>query len=356
MDPRRTELSFRPDALLDQHTTYVLVVTTGVRDADGNPIGVAEGFSSFRQDLANDSDRYYRRALLTAKWAVGRLAGRDAEVAALSVFTTQTATHIVERMRAAVYAAPAPTLNFNVGPAGARAVFADATIASITNNADINPGGPLTPEAVNLAQWRGMVPGAVGTVAFGIYRTLDFTNVPSGHIAPIPTRTGTLAATGEIDVAFDLWLPAGTRPPGGWPVYIYAHGSHGNKNSGARFAAIAAQHGLATITINARGRGNGPRTTMTVRRTDGTTMTFAAPGLGYDQNGDNVIGDQEPRRAARPNLSQQRPARRPRRPRSTSRSCARCRPASTSTATARWTSTARASTSPAGRSAARGAC
>ena len=39
---------------------------------------------------------------------------------------------------------------------------------------------------------------------------------------------------------------------------------------------------------------------MTVRRTNSTTMTFAAPGLGYDQNGDNVIGDQEPRRAARP--------------------------------------------------------
>jgi Bacterial Ig-like domain len=94
------ELSFRPDVALDQHTTYVLVVTTGVRDTSGNPVGVAEGFSSFRQDLARESDRYYRRALLTAKWAVGRVAGGGVEVAALSVFTTQTATHIVERIRA----------------------------------------------------------------------------------------------------------------------------------------------------------------------------------------------------------------------------------------------------------------
>ena len=298
--PGNRELSFRPDQTLDQHTTYALVVTTGVRDVNGVPIGIAKGFSHFRQNLAHDVDRYYRRALLTAKWAVGRVTRRGVEVAALTVFTTQTATHIVERMREAIDAAPVPTLNFNVGLAGERAVFADATISTLTNNADINVGGALTPQAVNLAQWRGMVSGAVGRVAFGSYRTLDFTTVPSGDIAPIPTRTGTLAATGEVDVAFDLWLPASTRPPGGWPVYIYAHGLNGSKNSGARFAAIAAAHGLATITINARSRGNGPRTTMTVRRTDGTTLTFAAPGLGYDQNGDNVIGDQEPRRAERP--------------------------------------------------------
>ena len=218
------------------------------------------------------------------------------------MFTTQTATHIVERMREAIYAAPAPTLNFDVGLTGERAVFADVEIAALTNNAEINVGGPLTPQTVNLAQWRGIVAGAVGTVAFGTFRTLDFTEGVSGHVAPIPTRTGVLTPTGEIDVAFNLWLPAGTRPPRGWPVYIYAHGSFGNKNSAARIAAIAAQHGLATIAINALGRGWGPRTTMTLRRTDGTAMTFAAPGLGRDQNGDTVIDDWEPRRAPGPNL------------------------------------------------------
>src|SRR5262245_26602554 len=38
--PDTRELSFRPDQTLDEHTTYVLVVTTGVRDANGDPIGV----------------------------------------------------------------------------------------------------------------------------------------------------------------------------------------------------------------------------------------------------------------------------------------------------------------------------
>ena len=116
--PDTRELSFRPDVALDQHTTYVLVVTTGVRDVYGDPIGVAEGFSHFRQDLAHDSDRYYRRALLTAKWAVGRVVGGGVESAALSVFTTQSFSHIVERMRDEIQNAPAPAIDFAVGPGG----------------------------------------------------------------------------------------------------------------------------------------------------------------------------------------------------------------------------------------------
>ena len=298
--PASRELSFRPDTALDQHTTYALVVTTGIRDVAGRAIGRAENVTRERADA--DEEAAYRRALAEAESSV-RKAGviaTGSQIAALTVFTTQSFSHIVERMRESIQRAPAPTLNFNVGIDGARAVFADSTIAAVTNNADINVDGALTPENVNLAQWREIVRGAVGTVAFGTFRTLDFTTRPSGHVAPIPTRTGVLAPTGEIDVAFNLWLPAGTRPPGGWPVYIYAHGSQGHKNTGARIASIAAAHGLATITLNGRGRGHGSRTTMTVRRTDGTAMTFAAPGLGYDQNGDNVIGDQEPRRAPRP--------------------------------------------------------
>jgi hypothetical protein len=48
------------------------------------------------------------------------------------------------------------------------------------------------------------------------------------------------------------------------------------------------------------GRGRGPRTTMTVKRTDGTSMTFRAPGLGADANGDGTIVPWEPQRTLRP--------------------------------------------------------
>jgi hypothetical protein len=300
-DPATRELSFRPDNHLDQHTRYALVLTTGVRDARGRPVGIAPALRDLLADDARNVDSDYRRGLSAAAERVRRRVPEGLDVAALSVFTTQTFSHIVERLRAAVQQAPAPTLNFNIGPKGERAVFADSTIAAVTNNADINVGGALTPQNINPAQWRTIVPGAVGTVAFGMFRTLDFSAASSGHVPLVPTRTGRLVRTGEIDVAFNLWLPSGAPPRGGWPVYIYAHGSFGDKNSGARIASVAAAHGLATITINAVGRGFGPRTTMTVRRADGSTMTFLAPGLGLDQNGDNVINDWEPFQASRPN-------------------------------------------------------
>jgi hypothetical protein len=300
-DPATRELSFRPDVSLDEHTTYALVVTTGVRDATGRAIGVADAFRQYRQALAHDDDRYYRRALLTAEWAIRRVSQQRIEAAAVSVFTTQTFSHVVARMRDAIREAPAPALNFAVGPGGARAVFGAAQIQTLTTNAQITVAGPLTPQplAQPLINMRA-IPGAVGTLAFGTFRTLDFTARPAGHIPPFPTRTGTLAATGSMEVAFNLWLPAGTMPAQGWPIAIYGHGSFGDKNGAFQHAAILNSHGVAVLAINAHGRGRGPLTTMTVRRTDGTSMTFAAPGLGYDADGDGTIEVWEPMRAPRP--------------------------------------------------------
>jgi hypothetical protein len=277
----------------------VLVVTTGVRDARGRAIGSSDNFRHYRDVLKSDGDAYYRQALDTSVERVRRALPRDLDVAALSVFTTQSSSHIVERMREAIHRAPPPTLNFNVGPNGTRAVFADPQISTLTDNQDVNAGGPLVAQTLDSAQWR-LVPGAVGTVAFGRYTTLDFTTRPSGHIAPIPTRTGTLTPTGTLDVAIDVWLPAGTRPPAGWPVVIYGTGSFGTKNSAMALASVFASHGLATIGVNGYGHGRGPRTTMTILRTDGTTVTFAAPGAGFDQDGDGVINAWEPQRAQRP--------------------------------------------------------
>jgi Bacterial Ig-like domain len=299
--PDTRELSFRPDQTLDQHTTYVLVVTTGVRDTNGDQIGVAEGFSEFRQDLAHDLDRYYRRALLTAKWAVGRVTGGGVEVAALSVFTTQTATHIMERIRDAVQAAPAPAIDFAVGPGGSHAVFSVASLQSVTFNAQTGASGTITPMPLaNFVANMRLIPGAVASVAFGRFTALDFTTHPSGHIAAIATRTGTLAPTGTVDVGVTVWLPSGTRPAAGWPVEICAHGSGGNKNFGVSQSSIANSRGIAVIAINAMGHGHGPLSTLALRRTDGTTVTVAAPGSGYDADGNGTIDAFEPRFAPRP--------------------------------------------------------
>ena len=296
-DPETNTLHVRSDESLDQHTRYALIVTRGLRDECGAAVEAGDEFRRFRHTVRGP----YKQALLEAIHAARQLGIREDDIAVVSVFTTQSFSHIVERMRDAVSAAPAPILDFGVGPGGARAVFDAAQIQALTNNAQTRTTGPLTPESLaqSLVAMR-VVPGAVGTVAFGKFRALDFTSRPSGHVAPIPTRTGTLAPTGSLDVAFDLWLPAGAPPAQGWPVAICSHGSFRTKDNCFLAAAVLTSHRVAVISINAMGHGGGPLTTMTTRLTDGTSMTFAAPGLGYDADGDGSIATWEPQRAARP--------------------------------------------------------
>ena len=69
---------------------------------------------------------------------------------------------------------------------------------------------------------------------------------------------------------FNLFLPAGTAPAGGWPVAIYGHGFTDNKN-GSPFvvAGSMARRGIATIAINVVGHGCGPLGTLIVNRSTG---------------------------------------------------------------------------------------
>ena len=121
---------------------------------------------------------------------------------------------------------------------------------------------------VNLLRF---IPGAVGQVAFGKYVSPDYETAEK-FIPPVGTRTGTPVVQGVNEVYFNLYLPSGPRPAGGWPVAIFGHGVGGSKQGGAgsrwrRFAGLAAslaEQGIATIAINVVGHGFGPLSTLTV--------------------------------------------------------------------------------------------
>jgi hypothetical protein len=298
-DPTARELSFRPDTSLDQHTTYALVVTTGVRDSAAQPIGVIDHTAALHTAAGPDYRSAFDEAVSTVRKSGGL--GRGQQIAALSVFTTQTFSHVFERMQDALARAPAPRLDFEVGPNAMRAIFDVATLQSLTVNADVHVQGPLTPQPLpNAIKNLQVVPDSVGRLAFGNLSTLDFTIHPSGHLPIIPTRTGILPAPRSTNVAFNLWLPAGTQPRTGWPVVLCGSGSGASKNSCASMASQFASSGLAVISLNNMGHGYGPRTTTTVTRTDGSSVTVSTPGSGYDADGNGTIEVWEPRFAPRP--------------------------------------------------------
>jgi hypothetical protein len=126
-------------------------------------------------------------------------------------------------------ATPAPA-DFLLGPGGARTVFPLDAVSGITFNRHARVDPPaFSPVSVNVGALR-IIPGAVGTIAFGKYLSPDYQVHPGEFIPPVATRTGTPQVQGTNEIYFNVILPSGPTPAGGWPVAIYGHGINGNKN------------------------------------------------------------------------------------------------------------------------------
>ena len=110
-DPITSTLHFEADQLLDQHTTYALIVTDGVRDAQGRPVEASEEFGRFRHDLnlgqTGDRDlKNYRKSLLDALEAARASGVPERDIVSASTFTTQSATASLEKIRDQIKTAP----------------------------------------------------------------------------------------------------------------------------------------------------------------------------------------------------------------------------------------------------------
>src|SRR6476620_3456439 len=109
-DVATNTLHVESDALLDQHTRYALLVTRGVRDADGLPVEPSEAFERFRHDLnvgqaADLHLKVYRKDLLDALSAAKDAGVKPADIVTASVFTTMSATAVLEKIRDQVHGA-----------------------------------------------------------------------------------------------------------------------------------------------------------------------------------------------------------------------------------------------------------
>jgi hypothetical protein len=295
-DVATSTLHVETDEQLLQHTRYAIVVTNGIRDARGQPIEAAPAFRRFRPAVRGE----YGRALQDAVRAAKRLGLREREVVAASVYTTQSITPVMERIRDRIKeATPAPA-SFRLGPNGERAVFTLADVASIVRSVHtrVRPDA-FTSAPVNLATLRH-IPDAIGAVAYGVFSSPQYL-VAGEFIPEVGTLTGTPVVQGEGAIYFTVFLPAGLQPAAGWPVAIVGHPSQGNRHFAmGEVAAMLASQGVATIGINAAGNAFGPLGTMAIRRIDGSSLTIPDPGRGFDQNGDTVIGAEEGGSAAPP--------------------------------------------------------
>ena len=290
-DPETLTLHAESDELLDQHTRYLLVVTDGVRDTDGKRVK-GEAFEDFLDDGKHGRHHGgplgdYRRDL---REALERAKIHGHRVVAASVFSTLSATAVMEKIRAHIKRdRPSPAMMLGTFPrAGVTAIQWKRQIG-IANNAPVFPTNPslLPLSALDIA------PGAVGAIAFGSFKSPNW-ETSEQFIPPIPTGSGVPAVQGENTLYFTLILPAGPMPVGGWPVVIFGHGFTDSKQ-GAPLAVAStfASHGLATIAINVVGHGGGAAGTLTIIPTTGMPVTIPDGGRGIDQDGNGTIDSTE---------------------------------------------------------------
>lgn len=293
-DPATLTLFAEPNEVLKQHTRYVVIVTRGVRGADGSPV---EPVPNFRNVTIRS---IYGGEILDGLRAASQFGVGLEQMAVASVFSTQSITAVLEKTRDQIKAAVPNPADFLLGPGKTRTVFAVSQIQQIAASRQTGVNPSRFASSVISLDPLNLVPGAVAEIAYGKYVAPEYLTHPGEFIPPVGTRTGTPQVQRQQDVYFDLYLPSGRQPTAGWPVAMFNASGNGVKESALNIVASFAAHGIATIAINKVGNAGGSLGTLTVTQKTGESTTFSAGGRGIDQNGDGTIATREGDFAASP--------------------------------------------------------
>lgn len=273
----------RPERALLQARRYALVLTRGVLDEGGQPLAPA-----FHAPLVTEA-AYGISAQGVVLQRLKPLGITRRDVAAVTVFTTQSVTAGLEQMRAVLETGPAPELRFALGPGGARSAYARVELDGLELRRHVATDQAARFEEPVKLPLVLVPPTNVRTIAFGRFSARSF--LTRDRVIPATaTRAEAPALQGSEDVDVTVYLPTGTRPPGGWPVALFGHGFGNDRHVvPMTVAGTMARFGFATVAINVVGHGGGPEGTLTVLRTGQEPVTLPAGGRGVDQDGDGRI-------------------------------------------------------------------
>jgi predicted esterase len=202
-----------PGFPLDEATTYALVITDRVRDADGAAVAASDDFMSIRGGGGSSTAKAAYAPLLA--WLP---ASERSHVVSAAVFTTQHATFIGPALRAGVFGTAAP-------------VGAGIAVSTRTPN-----------PAFALYE---------GTYVAPNFQTGDVPYLTGGGEIQVDANGVAIAQRME-NMRFALSIPPGPTPATGWPIVIYQHGTGGDWESFVddRTAQYLAQQGLAVISTD----------------------------------------------------------------------------------------------------------
>jgi hypothetical protein len=275
----------KPNQILDQDTTYLLLVDSNVKDAKGQRLKTGKDYS----DCVAKSSSTYCRMLSQALGLVNGGNGHGnapGGIIAASLFTTMSATQWLQQARAAVHSGSIPGAGTLYGP---MSTFNMADITSMVWMPDSGAAGVNYDQAFPLSVLSG-----IDKVSFGIYLSplyLNTSGPQAGAISTTPTNTPISAPSALVPVSFHLFLPPASSVPGGKiPVIVFGHGLGDSQFGASTFAASTwAQKGFATLAIEVTGHGYGPLGSVQVVTKSGTS-TIPTPGRGIQFSPTAPIG------------------------------------------------------------------
>lgn len=286
-------LVFQSDQALQQHSRYVLVITNGVKDARGKKIKSG----GWGEDLGNAHGRDHEGAEYRGelRGAVTALRGMRHKVVAATVFTTQSISAELVKINRQIKRSNPAAVDFNIGLTAAgpvRAAFPLASLLGIQFNRQTGAAPSFTAGFVPTPAL-SVVPGAVAQVAYGRFSSPNYQNA-AGVIAPTGTLTGRPQPVGSNALIVQVFVPAGAKPAGGWPVAMFGHGFT-DSMYGAPWtvASVLASRGIATVSLNVVGHGGGAQGTLNVLRNAALPVVVPAGGRGFDQDGNGSIDTTE---------------------------------------------------------------
>lgn len=284
-------LAIVPLKPLAQLTSYMVVLTNGIKDAAGNVATPDQTYffakrtaplfangQSTEPLLSNAQAQALEplRQLTNAQEAAAAAAGIPRDTIVLSwVATTQSITPVIQTLRATTQPGTvvlAPT-GLNIQQAiPSLPPIADIVIGFIdlpyylTAPSGANPTAPLN------TFWHGATCGSIPTCAGALGA-----NNPSTFLTFLNTRP---VATGTVRVPVLMTVPNAasgrTKPANGWPLVIFQHGVTRNRTDGLAISATLASQGFAMVAIDQPLHGITPADTALAPFRVNNTPFFAA--------------------------------------------------------------------------------
>lgn len=266
----------KPNNVLAQDTTYALITTAAILDANGNSV---EAAPEFRACLRGGSA--YCDSLQSALMGFG-LPWWPLPMTGASVFTTMSATAWAQAAHAVADATPP-----SVTPAGTLSIFNISDLKSLVWNTP-QSASPTT-QTIPLNVLSG-----VGEIAFGLYDSPIFLDPQTGTITFGPSKNPLASQPVTEPVSFHVLLPATAPPANGYPVLLWGHGLSDNQFGASTYlASTFAKNGFAVLAIEVTGQGYGSDSTVTVTTNGGQVYTEATPGRGVLLHGNTTIGPED---------------------------------------------------------------